>query len=287
MSVQVTAGADRPMVVALHCSGSVGRQWSGLAERLGAACAFHAPDLFGTASRGHWPGARPFSLAEEAQPILELIDGTEAPVHLVGHSYGGGVALHLALARPDRIASLSLYEPSAFHLLKELGREGAAALAEIVELSQAVDQGVLTGAYRAAAARFVDFWGGAGAWAAMPFRLQAAIISYLPKACLDFRALIGEAGSLAELGRLRCPMLVLRGEHATRPTRLIAEALGELTSTSRIEIVPGAGHMGPVTHGGLVADILAAHWRHGGGAGGTVGDYGAQRASDWPAALAA
>jgi pimeloyl-ACP methyl ester carboxylesterase len=46
-------------------------------------------------------------------------------VHLVGHSYGG-VALHAVLARKDRAASLTLYEPSAFHLLKQLDA-GAAA----------------------------------------------------------------------------------------------------------------------------------------------------------------
>src|SRR6266536_155294 len=37
-----------------------------------------------------------------------------APVHLIGHSYGGGVALRVAVERSNRIASLTLYEPAAF-----------------------------------------------------------------------------------------------------------------------------------------------------------------------------
>src|SRR6266536_1481912 len=37
-----------------------------------------------------------------------------APVHLIGHSYGGGVALRVAVERSNRIASLTLYEPTAF-----------------------------------------------------------------------------------------------------------------------------------------------------------------------------
>jgi len=53
-----------------------------------------------------------------------------------------------------------------------------------------VDHGVLTGAYEAAACRFVDYWTGSGAFAAMSPRLKADVVRYVPKACLDFRALI-------------------------------------------------------------------------------------------------
>jgi len=45
-------------------------------------------------------------------------------VHLVGHCYGGVLALHVALARLDRIASMALYKPSAFQLLKQMGAPG-------------------------------------------------------------------------------------------------------------------------------------------------------------------
>src|SRR4051794_12917434 len=76
-----------------------------------------------------------------------------------GHSYGGGIALHVALARADRIASLTLYEPSAFYLLRQFGG-GAAPLAEIKALADAVATGVRTGERRTAAKAFVDYWGG-------------------------------------------------------------------------------------------------------------------------------
>ena len=40
--------------------------------------------------------------------------------HLIGHSYGGMVALQLAAqAQPQRVRSLSLFEPIAFHLLPD------------------------------------------------------------------------------------------------------------------------------------------------------------------------
>jgi pimeloyl-ACP methyl ester carboxylesterase len=91
----------KTLVIALHCSGSSGRQWRRLAETLGGQYAVVAPDLFGSGSNGHWSGERSFKLADEAAPVIDIIDACQAPVHLVGHSYGGAVALRVALARPS------------------------------------------------------------------------------------------------------------------------------------------------------------------------------------------
>src|SRR5690606_36303793 len=129
-----------------------------------------------------------FSLSHEAEPILARIDAHQGPVHLVGHSYGGGLALHVAALRPERIASLGLYEPSAFHLLKSFGLRGQAALREIEQIASAVGQGLLTGAYRLAAITFVDYWNGAGAFAALRCEQQDELTAYVWKAVLDFHA---------------------------------------------------------------------------------------------------
>jgi pimeloyl-ACP methyl ester carboxylesterase len=84
------AAGGRPVVIALHCSGSSGRQWQALEAGLGDHCAVLAPDLIGCASVGHWGGDRAFGLDDEASTIIGFIDGWSGPVHLVGHSYGGG-----------------------------------------------------------------------------------------------------------------------------------------------------------------------------------------------------
>src|SRR5580658_4520914 len=110
------------LVIALHCSGSGAAQWRRLGETLGERCELIAPEHYGCESTGHWTGGPAFTLADEAERTIALIDATDRKVHLVGHSYGGGVALHVALARTDRIASLTLYEPSAFYLLKQVRR---------------------------------------------------------------------------------------------------------------------------------------------------------------------
>jgi pimeloyl-ACP methyl ester carboxylesterase len=120
----VGAAGTKPMVIALHCSGSSGRQWNKLASALGDRCTLIAPDHIGCGATRPWSGDHRFCLADEAARILDIVDAQDGPIHLVGHSYGGGVALRVARERPERIASLSLYEPTAFHVLRSKDPDG-------------------------------------------------------------------------------------------------------------------------------------------------------------------
>jgi len=248
-------------VIALHCSGAGAGEWKKLGQTLGPAYRVTAPEHYGCEQPGPWIGTHAFTLADEAARTIDIIDQCDGKVHLVGHSYGGGVALHVALARPQRVASLALYEPSAFHLLEAMGPQAAAAFAEIVDITLKTGHGVIAGDYVGAAAAFVDYWGGPGAWAALKPSVQAALVRWVPKAPLDFRALIEEATPPTAYADLRMPVLVLRGEHAPRPTRKIAEVLPYILPSAELAVVDGAGHMGPLTHGSIVSELIAAHIR--------------------------
>jgi pimeloyl-ACP methyl ester carboxylesterase len=254
----------RTPVIALHCSGADAGQWRELGEALGGRYELVAPEHYGCDSVGPWSGAHAFTLADEAARTLEIIDRSDSEVHLVGHSYGGGVALHAAVERPGRIASIALYEPSAFHLLKAMSGRGAAAFAEIVAIATKSAEGVITGDYRGAAISFVDYWGGQGAWAALRPSVQAALTRWVPKAPLDFQALIDEPTPARAYAGLRSPVLIMRGEHAPRPTRLIAETLRALIPGARLAVIAGAGHMGPLTHASEVVAAITQHIAAGG-----------------------
>src|SRR3954469_13934464 len=116
-------------VIALHCSGGGAAQWRTLHAALGTTYELVTPEHYGSDSAGRWPGEHPFSLCDEAARIVDIVDASSAPVHLIGHSYGGAVALQVALERPRQAATLSVYEPCAFSLLRELGEPGERALA--------------------------------------------------------------------------------------------------------------------------------------------------------------
>jgi pimeloyl-ACP methyl ester carboxylesterase len=245
-------------VIALHCSGAGAAPWCDLAAALGDDYELIAPEHYGNASARSWNPSEPFALADEAARTLALIDDTDRKVHLVGHSYGGAVALHVARARPERIASLTLYEPGAFHLLRQLDH-AKAALAEIRALALAVATGVVAGDLHAAAQDFVDYWAGPGAFATMHPCAQEAMRARMPAGPLELAAALKEPTPAAEYAVLRFPSLIIRGEHAPAPTRLIAEALPLMLGDARLTVVADAGHMGPQTHPGAVNALVAAH----------------------------
>ncbi len=255
----------KPTIVALHCSGSSGRQWDKLASDLDERCGLIAPDLIGCGAALPWGGERQFSLAEEASHIVNIVDAQDGPIHLVGHSYGGCIALCVARSRPERVASLALYEPTAFWLLPSIASGGQTALDEIRSIAGRVSQGVLNGDYRTAACRFVDYWSGDGTWDQMKPHAQAEVVRYIPKAPLEFSALIGEASPLAVFRRMTLPVLLMQGTLAPEPTALIARILFSLIPDAVLEEIPGAGHMGPFSHPVIVNAKVASHVFHAAG----------------------
>ncbi|NJO22859.1 MAG: alpha/beta hydrolase [Sphingomonadales bacterium] len=266
---------SRGLVIALHCSGAGAGQWRQLGAALAADFDLRAPEHFGTESAGPWCGKHAFTLADEAAATIALIDAIDGKVHLVGHSYGGGVALRVALERSHRIASLTLYEPSAFYLLAGLGEAGDQARNEILGVVRATAEGVVTGDYASAAQHFVDYWNGPGAWNALRPDIRTALTRWLPKAPLDFRALLDESTPLSAYRDFRFPVLVLRGEHAPPPTRVAAEALADAIPSARLITIAGAGHMGPITHAAEVNRHIVDHIAKAAGMDGHAGTIAA------------
>jgi pimeloyl-ACP methyl ester carboxylesterase len=104
-------------VVMLHSSLGSKSQWTALADRLASRFRVIALDLLGYGDNPASSTAAPFALDEEIRLVTAQLDHLVEPhlrVHLIGHSYGGLVALRFAQRMRGRVASLSLYEPVAF-----------------------------------------------------------------------------------------------------------------------------------------------------------------------------
>jgi pimeloyl-ACP methyl ester carboxylesterase len=131
-------------------------------------------------------------------------------------------------------------------------------LDEINAISAAVDRAILAGDHRTAARQFVDYWSEPGTWERMRNEAQADVVHYMPKACLDFRALLHEPTPVGVYRHFKFPVLLLQGQRTRKPTQVVARRLAKALRFGSLQTVDGAGHMGPLTHAERVAALMAA-----------------------------
>ena len=102
-----------PTILAIHGLTGHGARWAPLAHGHLADRRVVAPDLLGH-GRSTW--APPWGIADNVDALGEVIDALipadERPCIVVGHSYGGAIAVHLAHRRPDDVAALVLLDPA-------------------------------------------------------------------------------------------------------------------------------------------------------------------------------
>jgi pimeloyl-ACP methyl ester carboxylesterase len=116
---QTRAGSGTPVALIHGLSGS-SRWWSRNLEALAARHLVAAVDLVGFGRNNRFLGVPvvlpPF--AEVTALLARWLETFGEPVHLVGHSMGGQIAIRLAAERPDLIRSLVLADAAGmpFHL---------------------------------------------------------------------------------------------------------------------------------------------------------------------------
>ncbi len=97
-------------VLAIHGLTGHGRRWETLATRHLSDITVVAPDLLGH-GRSSWDA--PWTIDANVAALVALLDADGSDrVVVVGHSFGGAIALSLAAARPDLVAQLVLLDPA-------------------------------------------------------------------------------------------------------------------------------------------------------------------------------
>ncbi|MFN8090175.1 MAG: alpha/beta hydrolase [Mycobacterium sp.] len=97
-------------ILAIHGLGGHGQRWRTLATQHLPDIAIAAPDLIG---HGRSSYSAPWTIDANVTALADLVKvDSERPVLVVGHSFGGAVALNLAAAHPNLVSGLVLLDPA-------------------------------------------------------------------------------------------------------------------------------------------------------------------------------
>lgn len=236
-------GTGERLILA-HCSGGSHRQWQSLAEAASDRYEVIAPDFlgYGKSSRfSSWgAGDNP-----DLGLLMELLDECREPAHLIGHSYGGALALRAALQLPHRVRSLTLYEPVVFNLLRDHGYDGP--WATISKTADRIIHLVSRGQYEGAAKTFVHYWENQWAWMLMPSWMKQKLAKAMPKIAAEFAEMYGPSPTEQSFLNLIMPVHLIRGGRTKPETEALLDVLSRLIPSASVTVIPRLGHLGPVT----------------------------------------
>src|SRR6266436_5958030 len=196
-----------PLVVLIHGSPGSARVWQPVTEQLASRFRVIAPNLPGYGATTRPPAGLPSDSGHAVRLIEALLDGMKPPAVVAGHSYGGVVALLLALRGTVKPGALALFEPVAVPLLAAAGD-------------------------RLAVRKMIDYWSGTGAYDRLPAPAREYLVSYTSNNIDDVTATFRDTYSVDALRRLTVPTLVAYGARSPETMVKIVRAIAAL--------VPGA-----------------------------------------------
>jgi pimeloyl-ACP methyl ester carboxylesterase len=224
-------------------------------ERLAGRFRVIAGDLYGHGNSPPWPHGNTIYLEDEVEFLEPVFRAAGESFHLIGHSFGGAVALKAALKYPGRVRSLVLFEPVLFSLLVASASDGPAAR-EILAHRDETLRLAETGRGEEAAAVAVDYWFGASAWAAMPEATRSDILARMGNVKLGWHQVFCEPMSLSEIASINAPTLYLTAAKSNGPMRALNRLLIDVLPRVRAVEMKNVGHMAPVTHPGKVNRLI-------------------------------
>jgi pimeloyl-ACP methyl ester carboxylesterase len=243
-----------PLVVLIHGSPGNSRAWQPVARQLASRFRVISPNLPGYGATTRPPPGLPSDSSHAARLIEALLDGLARPAVLAGHSYGGVVALLLALRGTVKPGALVLFEPVAVPLLAAVGdREGFASAQALFDDYR----GAFEAGDRLAVRKMIDYWFGAGTFDEMPEASREYLVSYTANNIDDVNATFRDAYSLEALRRLAVPTVVVYGARSPDTMVKIVHAIAKHVPGAQLERVEGANHALTTTHADLVAQMIA------------------------------
>jgi pimeloyl-ACP methyl ester carboxylesterase len=254
-SIDYDESGSGPAVVLVPGSCSTGAAWRPVIAALNGRFRCVTTSLLGYGATAERRTESDPAIRHEAEVVEAVIRQAGGAVHLVGHSFGGLVALAVAMRREVNLAGLVIVEAPAAELLRERGEvEHYRAFRNMTDMYFAD----FTRGNAGAIARMIDFYGGAGTFASWPQRVRDYAVETTPVNIRDWTSAFGFPLSAELLAAIALPVCVIRGgtSHSAvqRANALLAGGLNGTLAT-----IDGAAHFMIATHADAVARLIAGH----------------------------
>jgi pimeloyl-ACP methyl ester carboxylesterase len=186
-------------------------------------------------------------VAGDAAEVLDALSSRATPAVVVGHSYGGHVALAAAIARPDLVAAVALYEtPLAWMDWWPPDTSGGRAVRTVAE----------GGTPAEAAETFMRSIVGDRIWERLPPATKAARRAEGPALLADMADI--RAHAPYDPSAVTVPVVIGRGSESKGQHRLGTEQWQQLLPGAEVVVIEGAGHGAHASHPDEFAGLVAA-----------------------------
>lgn len=233
----------------IHCSLARGAIWRPFIEaiRLDAE-----PIVIELQGHGKAPDWDPKCEISEQTLERALVALPPRAIPVIGHSYGALIALRLALEHPERVSALVMAEPVHFAAAR-----GTPEFGKLMEHFAPYAEG--SDDAEGAARRFIEIWGDGQSWEAIPPDRRRYFVERIHLITAAWSVQGEDAPGLLAPGRLekiRVPVTLVEGGATDPVVRRINDLYETRIPDTERHVIPGAGHMAPITHAGIVAPLV-------------------------------
>jgi len=245
-----------PAVVLVPGSCSTGAAWRPIMAQWDGRFRCVTTSLLGYGGTAERRTSRTTDIALEAEIIEAVVRRAGAPVHLVGHSFGGLSALAVALRKQVALSSLTIIEAPAPEMLRQAGEDSL--YRSFRDMTEAYFNGFY-GGNGAAIGLMIDFYGGQGTFASWPQRVRSYAIDTTAVNLLDWKSAYGFAPSAEAFASLALPTLVLRGGASNAAMLRANELIARSIRDAAVATIHGAAHFLVSTHAEAAGRLIAGH----------------------------